>query len=80
MQVENKPYLEGKWFHKMIDGKIGWQGEVVKRLSTDRYALQLHSWVMGEPTYQVVDTINLKYRFYDTAGEMDEAYQRSKGD
>lgn len=75
---KDRKTLEGKFFHSFKDGKVVWQGYVIAEAKDGYFLVQLFEWVMGEPSCQKlvrVDTM-LGWDFYDTAQEMNDAWQR----
>lgn len=77
----NNGTLSGLWFHSRKDGKIEWQGYVVRALESGNYVVQLFEWLMGEPTVQkVVPFDQMKeWDFYPTDRAMRYAWNKHKG-
>src|SRR5579863_3690707 len=80
--------LIGKFFHS-YDKETGlvmsWQGHVIGEPTPGIFLVQLFSWIMGEPTDQLVIPISQiveeHWKFYDTHDEWNFAYQhRYKAD
>ena len=74
---KDRKALEGKFFHSFKDGHVVWQGYVISEPTDGYFLVQLFEWVIGEPSTQKlvrIDTM-LDWDFYDTAEEMNEAYQ-----
>src|SRR5690349_12759839 len=78
--------LVGGGMHWMYgDDLVKWQGRVIAAFGDGYYLVQLYSWVMGEPTEQIVVHISTcavsghetKGRpvFYETPEEMNFAYE-----
>jgi len=74
--------LVGKFFHS-YDRETGlvvcWQGHILSEPSAGVYLAQLFSWIMGEPTDQLVipisQMIDEHWKFYDTRDEWTFAYE-----
>jgi hypothetical protein len=70
----------GKWFHSFREEEatqvVVWQGQVLKRVDTNSYRVQLYGWILGDPTDVVTvhATQMMGWRFYDTDDEMRRAY------
>ncbi len=73
--------LEGKFFHTFKNGEIEWQGYVVAQQGDGYFLVQLLEWVLGEPSTQKVVHIGAMadWEFYNSAEEMNEAYERRTG-
>ena len=70
--------LVGRFFHSIdASGKLYWQGEVIGRISEERYLVQLFDVTMGEPTVQRIVTLSemSPWLFYSSADEMDHSYE-----
>ncbi|MFA5706437.1 MAG: hypothetical protein WDA41_08800 [Candidatus Neomarinimicrobiota bacterium] len=65
----------GKWFLSFTEeGKINWQGYILKDEGNGCYLVQLYSWLDGKPTKQIVvkSTDMNTWNFYDTDAQMRE--------
>jgi hypothetical protein len=76
----SKSGLCGLWFHSLNGGKIKWQGQVVRDVPPDAYAVQLYSWIMGEQLeITVVKASDMdEWRFYETDSDMRYAFYRHR--
>jgi hypothetical protein len=74
--IASKDTLTGLWFHSRSNGKIEWQGCVVRCLKNGSYVVQLYEWGMGTPTVQkVISFDRMKdWDFYQTARAMRYAW------
>ena len=80
--------LKGKWFLSFRTGKVFWQGEVLGALSSDRYLVQLFSWLDGSPTDQVIASLEQMqghlvdgdrvegWQFYDSKEDFELAIEK----
>jgi hypothetical protein len=70
--------LVGRFFQSVDgSGKLTWHGEVIGRVSDDRYLVQLFDAVMGEPSVQRIVAISemTPWLFYSDADEMKHSYE-----
>jgi len=70
--------LVGRFFHSIdASGKLCWQGEVIGRVSEERYLVQLFDNEMGEPSIQRIITLSemSPWLFYSNADEMNHSYE-----
>jgi hypothetical protein len=70
--------LVGRFFHSIdAGGKLCWQGEVIGRISDERYLVQLFDTEMGEPTVQRIVTVSemSPWLFYSDSNEMSQSYE-----
>jgi hypothetical protein len=67
----------GRFFHSIEGGKVDWQGEVIGRISEDRYLVQLFEWPMGELSVQRIVSVSemSPWLFYTDADEMGHSYE-----
>ncbi len=77
----NRGLLAGMWFHSRKDGKIEWQGTVLRDLGNGGCLVQLFEWAMGTPTVQKVVTFEQmkSFDFYPTDLAMRWAYHTEMG-
>lgn len=72
--------LTGKYFHSVgKDGEtIIWQGQFLGLASPGLYRCQLHEWVTGSPSEEIlVPAVDMRYwKIYSTAEQMNENYQK----
>ena len=68
--------LVGRFFHTEIDGP-GLQGHVVAEVSKGLFLVQLYSWMMGEPTQQVIYGLEdmVEWTFYEDAESWRHDYE-----
>jgi len=65
--------LIGKWFHSFdSEGEIKWQGRILAK-PDGMYLVQLYDWMIAPRDMA-------GWRFYDTAEEMREAWEKYKSD
>lgn len=68
---------DGLWFHSFNeDGTIQWQGQILRLVEKDRWAVQLYSWMDGTPTHiEIVDRAQLSaFRLYANHRAMHEGW------
>ena len=60
--------LVSRFFHMEADSR-GWQGRVLENLGSERFLVQLYSWLDGTPSDQVIVSLEdmLGWTFYDDA-------------
>ena len=78
MKRSIKNVMVGKFFHSIgSDGKIEWQGKILDMPKDGLYLIQLCDWMMGEPSDQMLKTIDdMKgWLFYDRNEDMVFAYE-----
>lgn len=70
--------LVGLWFHSKKDGRICWQGCVDRDVGHGSYAVQLLSWLDGNPTEQkIIAFEEMKdWSFYPSSYDMRYAAYR----
>lgn len=64
--------LAGKFFHThKADGKIEWQGRIVREQGDGHYLVQLYSWLDGRPTNQKLVSVTdmAGWSLYDSQRE-----------
>lgn len=73
--------LEGKFFHSFKDNEIKWQGYIISQPVEGYFLLQLFEWVLGEPSVQKLVHVAMMtgWDFYDSADEMNDAFERRTG-
>jgi hypothetical protein len=71
--------LVGKFFHSYKKNQIEWQGIVESEASPGQLLVQLFSWLTGYDTDQHIVPVEkmTKWKFYNTADDMQDAYRRS---
>jgi hypothetical protein len=70
--------LVGRFFHSIdASGKLCGQGEVIGRVSEERYLVQLFDTEMGDPSVQRIVALSemSPWLFYSDAGEMNNSYE-----
>jgi hypothetical protein len=70
--------LVGRFFHSIDgSGKLSWQGEVIGRVSEERYLVQLFDAAMGGPSVQKIVSLSemSPWLFYSDADEMSHSYE-----
>lgn len=82
MKVEGKHPLIGQYFHVLKNGKISRQGVVLEVLEGEWLFCQLFEWLMGEPSFRIIQNINdcaiLGWQFYEDAEAMNEYWKQHK--
>ena len=76
-KAKNSNGLEGHFFHSVNqDGKIEWQGEVITKIGTEHYLVQLFSWLDGSITNEkLVETKTMtNWLFYPDNESMLQGY------
>lgn len=76
---DKHPFV-GKWFHSIENGEIKWQGQILSEVTEGKFLIQLYSWIMGEPTDQIVVSVEeiVKWHFYATDEDMRFAYDKRR--
>jgi len=77
----NNGTMAGLWFHSRKDGKIHWQGKIVRDLKNGSYVVQLWSWLDGNPTDQKIVLLEemKEWSFYENDYLMRWAYHKEMG-
>lgn len=73
----NKGYT-GLWFHSFQpDGRVRWQGVILRRVEKDKWLVRLHSWWDGSANgTELVDREQMRtFKFYETDFAMRRAWQ-----
>jgi hypothetical protein len=78
----NNQTMEGVWFHSFENGKIQWQGKIIKDIKNGSFLVQLYEWMIGDPSVQkIVAFEQMKdWNFYPSAEEMRLAWYKQEGD
>lgn len=73
--------LDGKFFHSFNGKEIEWQGYIISQPVEGYFLVQLFEWFLGEPSVQRLVHINTMtgWAFYDSAGEMNDEFERRTG-
>ncbi len=76
--------LVGCWFHTFNPDnleQIQWQGQIVRRVDSDRVIVQLYDWIIGAPSNEHLVHVNelRGCALYNTNAEMRDAYERRAG-
>jgi hypothetical protein len=67
----------GLWFHSLdAEGRIEWQGRIIRRIDATHWAARLHDWFDGLPDrVEIVDTKQMRsFHWYETDDDMRAAY------
>ena len=69
--------LSSRYFHGVKDNKLGWQGQVIGRVSEELYLVQLYEWLGGSPNVQRLVALSemREWLFYSSAEEMQFSYE-----
>jgi hypothetical protein len=77
--LEQSDSMAGIWFHSRCpDGKIVYQGQIIKEFKDGTYLIQLYEWFMGHPSKRkIVGFEEIKdWDFYGSDEEMRLAYSK----
>ena len=69
--------MVGRFFHSIKDGVVNWQGEVIGRVSDALYLVQLHDYMIGQPSVQRIVSLEemSSWLFYSDVDELIHSYE-----
>jgi hypothetical protein len=67
----NQHPLVGKFFLSFEDDGVSWQGRILSEVSAGVFLVQLHEWLMGEASDQILVSIPemKKWKFYENVDD-----------